>query len=124
MTKGNSEEVKALLTKVLEGKGFEVYSDDMEIKGKMEDFRNNYDFVLVAMDVVGFAQYNSVRLKWAKPIDQPWYVRELPTVFVSFAGTNMLIDLTMSRTYINAYMDGEHRYIFREQACGRAKEKI
>ena len=107
LTKGNSEEVKALLTKVLEEKGFEIYSDDMEIKGKMEDFRNNYDFVLVAMDVVGFAQYNSVRLKWAKPIDQPWYVRELPTVFVSFAGTNMLIDLTMSRTYINAYMDGE-----------------
>ncbi|MDE1549210.1 hypothetical protein [Jeotgalibaca caeni] len=38
---------------------------------------------------------------------QPWYVKEVPTAFISLNLTNHLVDLTMSRTYINAHMDHE-----------------
>lgn len=107
---GAGDQLKAALKETLEEAGFTVDDGEGEgsvgkSKGKTEDLRRRYDAVIVALDVVGFAQYNAMRMKWAKPADQPWYVAELPTAFVSFNLTNHLIDLTMSRTYINAYMD-------------------
>lgn len=90
----------------LRGRGFEVVDgDDYKTKGKMEEFKENTDAVLVFIDQVGFAQYNTMRLKWSLPIDQPWYVSQVPTAFISLYLPNYLIDLTMSRTYVNCYMD-------------------
>ena len=37
--------------------------------------------------------------------DMPWYVNELPTVFVSLNFTTHLTDVPMVKTYINAYKD-------------------
>ncbi|MCI8441522.1 MAG: glycosyl hydrolase [Provencibacterium sp.] len=103
---GSGDQLKAALKEELEQAGFTVDTgEDMAFKGKMEELHKKYDAVIVALDVVGFAQYNAMRVKWAKPIDQPWYTAELPTAFVSFNLTNHLVDLTMSRTYINVYMD-------------------
>ena len=59
----------------------------------MEDLRKTYDVCLVVLNVSGFAQYNTMRVKWAQPADQPWYVSELPTVFLSLNFTNHLIDV-------------------------------
>lgn len=96
--------------KMLEAKGFEVTITDpvtMSAKGKTEEFKKKYDLVLVVADVVGMAQYNVMRAKWLYPVDQPWYVAEVPTIFISLNFTNHLIDFTMSHTYINAYTDAD-----------------
>lgn len=73
----------------------------------MEAFKSKYDACLVVMNVVGFAQYNTMRIKWANPCDQPWYVSEIPTVFLSLGFTNHLIDVPMAKTYINAYLNSD-----------------
>lgn len=99
---------KPLVFEELRRRGFEVVDgDDFQVKGKMDDFKANTDAVLVFIDQVGFAQYNTMRLKWSLPIDQPWYVQQVPTAFISLYLPNYLIDLTMSRTYINCYQDTE-----------------
>jgi len=79
--------------------------DALGVKGKMEEVKKNVDAVLVFIDQVGFAQYNTMRVKWSLPVQQPWYVSEVPTAFISLYLPNYLIDLTMSRTYINCYND-------------------
>ena len=37
----------------------------------------------------------------------PWYVHEVPTVFVSLNFTTHLTDVPMVKAYINAYKDDE-----------------
>ena len=97
---------KKLIIEKLEAKGFEVIDGDAaSVKGKMADLEATTDAILVFIDQVGFAQYNTMRVKWTMPIQQPWYVRQVPTAFISLYLPNYLIDLTMSRTYINCYQD-------------------
>lgn len=97
---------KQLIIEKLEAKGFEVTDGDAaSVKGKMADLEATTDAILVFIDQVGFAQYNTMRVKWTMPIQQPWYVRQVPTAFISLYLPNYLIDLTMSRTYINCYQD-------------------
>ena len=97
---------KQLIIEKLEAKGFEVIDGDAaSVKGKMADLAATTDAVLVFIDQVGFAQYNTMRVKWTMPIQQPWYVRQVPTAFISLYLPNYLIDLTMSRTYVNCYQD-------------------
>lgn len=99
---------KPLVFEELRKRGFEVVDgDDFAAKGKIEDFKANTDAVLVFIDQVGFAQYNTMRVKWSLPIDQPWYASQVPTAFVSLYLPNYLVDLTMSRTYVNCYLDSE-----------------
>lgn len=98
--------IKQSIIEKLQAKGFEVVDGDAaSVKGKMEEMMANTDAVLVFIDQVGFAQYNTMRVKWTMPIQQPWYVRQVPTAFISLYLPNYLIDLTMSRTYINCYQD-------------------
>ena len=70
----------------------------------MEEFKKKYDAVILILNVTGFAQYNTMRVKWALPTQQPWYVSEVPTFVVSLNFTNLLIDVPMARCYINGYM--------------------
>lgn len=73
--------------------------------GKIEEFKKKYDAVFVFINMNGFAQENTVRLSYSMShsLEIPWYVKEVPTVFVSLNLTNHLIDVPMARTYINAY---------------------
>ena len=102
-------DAKPLIFEELRKRGFEVDDlDDRPAKGKMDEFMAKYDAVLVFIDQVGFAQYNTMRVKWSLPIDQPWYACQVPTAFISLYLPNYLIDLTMSRTYINCYQDSKN----------------
>ncbi|MDD3251331.1 MAG: glycoside hydrolase family 3 N-terminal domain-containing protein [Lachnospiraceae bacterium] len=73
--------------------------------GKVEAFKKNYDCVFVFINMKGYAQQNNVRLEWSigHSVEIPWYVKELPTVFVSLNYTNHLLDVPMAKTFINAY---------------------
>ena len=72
---------------------------------EIEDLAKKYDAVFVFINMNGFAQENTVRLSYSMShsLEIPWYVKEVPTVFVSLNLTNHLIDVPMARTYINAY---------------------
>lgn len=123
LVKDNSgDKTKAYIIKKLEEKGFEVVDGDaIPVKGSMEEFRANTDAVLVFIDQVGFAQYNTMRVKWTLPNQQPWYASQVPTAFISLYLPNYLIDLTMSRTYINCYQDNtEVIDSLIEKLCGEA----
>ena len=47
------------------------------------------------------------RWKTAMSNEVPWYVHEVPTVFVSLNFTTHLTDVPMVKAYINAYKDDE-----------------
>lgn len=102
--KSNNEEVIRTLVSGLTERGFTVDAEEQCIKGKCEDFKKRYDAVILVLNVSGFAQYNTMRVKWDMPVKQPWYCSEVPTIVISLSFTNMLIDVPMARCYINGYM--------------------
>ncbi|WP_442545143.1 gluconokinase, GntK/IdnK-type [Arthrobacter sp. KN11-1C] len=69
------------------------------------DYADKYDAAFVFANVKGFAQEAAIRIKWSSPMaaEIPWYVTEVPTVFVSLNQPNHLIDVPMVKTAINAH---------------------
>lgn len=71
------------------------------------DYSEKYDAALVVANVKGFAQEAAIRVKWSSPMaaEIPWYVTEVPTVFVSLNQPNHLIDVPMVKTAIHTHAD-------------------
>ena len=69
------------------------------------DYAEKYDAAFVFANVKGFAQEAAIRIKWSSPMaaEIPWYVTEVPTVFVSLNQPNHLIDVPMVKTAIHAH---------------------
>ncbi|NLS77520.1 MAG: glycoside hydrolase family 3 protein, partial [Chloroflexi bacterium] len=91
----------------LQRRGFEVTVNDgaSRVKGSTLKYRQEVDAALIFGDIVGYAAENNYRIRWKTPMssDCPWYVHEVPTVFVSLNYTTHLHDVTMVKCYINAY---------------------
>jgi len=108
MVQGNNDAEKIIIEE-LERAGFEVtlHDGNSRIKGKTSELSENFDAALIFADVVGYAAQNNNRIKWkcAMSTDMPWFVHEIPTVFVSLNFTTHLTDVPMVKTYINAYKD-------------------
>jgi beta-N-acetylhexosaminidase len=68
-------------------------------------YADKYDAAIVFANVTGFAQEATVRIRWSAPMaaEIPWYVTEVPTVFVSLSLPNHLIDVPMVKTMIHAH---------------------
>jgi beta-N-acetylhexosaminidase len=68
-------------------------------------YADKYDAAIIFANVAGFAQEASVRIKWSTPMasEIPWYVTEVPTVFVSLNQPNHLIDVPMVKTVVHAH---------------------
>jgi beta-N-acetylhexosaminidase len=68
-------------------------------------YAETYDAAIVFANVTGFAQDATVRIHWSAPMaaEIPWYAAEIPTVFVSLALPNHLIDVPMVKTMIHAH---------------------
>ena len=66
-----------------------------------------YSAVCIFADMTGFAQANHMQLEWDGPMSAryPWYVHEVPTVFISLNYTNHLHDVPRVPVFINAYND-------------------
>lgn len=111
---GSRETVEDIMKQELEAAGFTVTVMDKESSknGKqllagtpVKEFVSSFDGVILIANVSGFSQSNERRLHWSMPMgpDIPWYVTELPTIFVSVNNPFHLIDVPMVPTYINAY---------------------
>lgn len=102
-----SNEVVDNLKAALERRGYEVTVNDgnSRIKGSTLKYREEVDLALTVANVVGYGAQNNYRIQWktAMANEVPWYVHEVPTVFVSLNYTTHLHDVTMVKTAINAY---------------------
>ncbi len=91
----------------LERRGFVVTVNDgtSRVKGPTLKYRQEVDAALIFADIFGYGAENNYRIRWktAMSSDCPWYVHEVPTVFVSLNYTTHLHDVTMVKCYINAY---------------------
>ncbi|SFB97228.1 beta-N-acetylhexosaminidase [Alkalibacterium subtropicum] len=106
-----SDETVTFIKEELEHRGYEVTFNDgnSRVKGRTLDYRENVDLALEVANVVGYGAQNNYRIQWtvAMSNEVPWFVHEVPTVFVSLNYTTHLHDATMVKTYINAYHDNE-----------------
>lgn len=106
---GVDKKAEKIIIEELEKAGFEVTLHDgtNRNKGKTSELSNNFDAALIFADIVGYAAENNYRIRWKCPMstDIPWFVYEIPTVFVSLNFTTHLTDVPMVKTYINAYKD-------------------
>ena len=95
----------------LETRGFEVTLNDgtKRMKGRTLSYREEVDAALVFANVVGYGAENNYRIRWKTAMSNecPWYVHEVPTVFISLNFTTHLHDATMVKCYINAYHNDE-----------------
>ncbi|HEL1893038.1 TPA: glycosyl hydrolase, partial [Streptococcus suis] len=102
-----STEVVDNLKAALEARGYEVTVNDgtTRIKGKTLQYREEVDLALTVANVIGYGAQNNYRIQWktAMSNEVPWYVHEVPTIFVSLNYTTHLHDVTMVKTAINAY---------------------
>lgn len=108
---GNDDDTLERLTKELESRGYEVTLNDgtSRVKGRTLEYRENVDLALEVANIIGYGAQNNYRVQWktAMSNEVPWYVHEVPTIFVSLNFTTHLHDATMVKTFINAYHDNE-----------------
>lgn len=104
---GFDKSSKKVIIEELEEAGFEVdlHTNIERAKGKIEEYKENYDASFVFADIQGYATENNIRIRWGASTSNeiPWYVHETPTVFVSLNFTTHLTDVPMVKTYINSY---------------------
>ena len=136
--------VKGVIVEELEKAGFDVtlapnfYDLELEngptprnmgiMMGKTtrKEFKDQYDAVMVFINVKGYAQENNVRMRWSchHTVELPWYISEVPTIGVSLNLTNHLIDVPQIHTFINAYGSSrENISATIEKICGKSEFK-
>ena len=70
--------------------------------GKLKD---KYDLVIYVADFDTASNYTVRRVEWIKLMaaNAPWFVQDIPTLFISLANPYHLLDVPMIKTYINGY---------------------
>ena len=97
MQKGGDEATKLLSQKGNKG----AYG----LKQSVSALTDNYDLVLCYANVSSTMR-TTQRLEWAISKggwDNPWYVNEIPTIFVSFNCPFHLVDVPQIKTFVNCY---------------------
>lgn len=99
----------------LENAGFQVdlYNDKQvnfqELFMSVNDFKVKYDLVIYVANLETASNQTTVRINWQQPLNAnaPWFVKDIPTLFISVANPYHLQDVPMVKTYINAYSSNE-----------------
>lgn len=107
--------VEEALTERLRREGFTVTNYRPEsfasFNPRVEDFKASYDLVLYVANVETLSNQTTARLNWHTFFGQgnniPWFVCEVPTVFVSVGNPYHLLDVPMVPAYINAYCNSD-----------------
>jgi beta-N-acetylhexosaminidase len=93
----------------LESAGFDVrYSEDIEHPGvtrSVADYSADVDLLVYFANMSVSSSQTSIRLTWDDFLgaNAPRFVRDVPTLFVSFSNPYHLVDVPMVGTYVNAY---------------------
>jgi beta-N-acetylhexosaminidase len=101
----------------LEHEGFSVdLFDDKNLNfgevfnGSVESLKEKYDLALYVANLETASNQTTVRINWVQPMagNAPWFVKEIPTMFISVANPYHLLDVPMVKTFINAYSSSEY----------------
>lgn len=100
----------------LENNGFEItqYEKEDFEKGfdNVETFKAKYDLVIYIGNVENASNKTTNRINWytfwGQGNNVPWFIEEVPALFISVANPYHLLDVPMIKTYINCYSNNEH----------------
>lgn len=77
----------------------------------VEQFKSKYDLVLYIGNIENKSNQTVTRINWHTFFglgnNIPWFVEEVPTLFISVANPYNLLDVPMVKTYINYYSNNE-----------------
>lgn len=107
--------VEATLTQLLQQEDFIVTpyrpEDIATMERRVEAFKNSYDLVLYVANVETLSNQTVSRIHWNTVFGQgnniPWFVCEVPTIFVSVGNPYHLLDAPMVSCYVNAYYNSD-----------------
>ena len=112
----SNKRVQAYMTEKLTREGFDVYHYEPEHFGmhldNVADIKRKYDLVLYIGNVENASNQTTARIQWKTFFglgnNLPWFVYEVPTLFISLANPYHLLDVPMVKTFINAYSNNEY----------------
>lgn len=113
---GDNECIGQRLKEELENAGFTVSLYDSQTLEHGEIFtagigelKQKFDLSLVAANVSTGSNYTTRRVDWITLMaaNAPWYVKDIPTMFVSFANPYHMVDVPYISTFINCYSNNE-----------------
>ena len=112
----SDERISAQMKKELEERGFEVtlYEHENFEMGvdNVRMFKEKYDLVIYIGNVENASNKTTSRLNWytfwGQGNNVPWFVEEVPTMFISVANPYHLLDVPMIKTYINCYSNNQY----------------
>jgi beta-N-acetylhexosaminidase len=124
--------VEAFFKDALEGEGFQVTCYEKEdfssLVSEVEVFKATYDLVIYIGNVETVSNKTVSRLDWYTFFGQgnniPWFVKEVPTMFISVGNPYHMFDAPMIPTFINGYCNS--KYVMEtivEKIMGRSEFK-
>lgn len=83
---------------------------ELLMAGSTDELKKRYDLVIYFANIKTASNQTTVRINWRPPIgyDAPWFVHEVPTMFISIANPYHMQDVPMIGTFINAYTANEY----------------
>ena len=109
---GDGDMVTENLKKALENEGFSVTLYDYPtlehgeiFTSGVADLKKKFDLSIVAANVSTSSNHTTRRLEWfpLMAADEPWYTKDIPTLFVSFCNPYHMIDVPFIGCFINGY---------------------
>lgn len=112
----SNDRVLSQVKKELEHKGFEVtlyeYENFEMGVDNVGEFKSKYDLVIYIGNVENASNKTTSRLNWytfwGQGNNVPWFVEEVPTMFISVGNPYHLLDVPMIKTYINCYSNNQY----------------
>ena len=109
---GDNGGITAPLKAALEREGFQVALYDYATMEHGEiyasgvaDMKAKFDLSIVAANVPTGSNNTTRRVDWITLMaaNEPWYTREIPTMFISFCNPYHMVDVPFISTFINCY---------------------
>lgn len=109
---GESDLIAGPLKEALEREGFEVSLYDYSTMERGEIFtagvremKGKFDLSIVAANVSTGSNYTTRRVDWIPLMaaNEPWYMKDIPTMFISFCNPYHMIDVPFISTFVNCY---------------------
>lgn len=113
---GDGGSITMPLKEALEKEGFEVALYDYATMERGEiftagaaDMKAKFDLSIVAANVATGSNNTTRRLDWITLMaaNEPWYTREIPTMFLSFCNPYHMIDVPFISTFVNCYSSNQ-----------------
>lgn len=112
----SNDRVVNLVKMELEKRNFQIYlyeKENFEVGvDNVAEFKSKYDMVIYLGNVENASNRTTNRINWytfwGQGNNVPWFVKEVPVIFISLANPYHLLDVPMIGTYINTYSNNIH----------------